>query len=145
MLNILKNREEFALVLPTWLCSGKSSWREERHLQLKQYWLFHCASIMSKSKPICVQQLHVASSVTEDGDGPETAQWLSLLCCCLWTVTSSFHASVSPYGHGVKQGWWYSLPLKDYLKTIPRPELGSSSILIIIALFCRYASRSAAR
>lgn len=35
---------------------------------------------MSKSKPICVQQLHVASPVTEDGDGPETAQWLSQLC-----------------------------------------------------------------
>lgn len=43
--------------------------------------IFHCASIMSKSKPICAQQLHVASPVTGDGDGPETAQWLS---CCWW-------------------------------------------------------------
>lgn len=67
--------------------------------------IFHCANIMPKSKPICVQQLHVAEDAEMDSRLVCGSGAVGSFGGCLWTVTSSFHASVSPYGHRVKWGW----------------------------------------
>lgn len=64
--------------------------------------ILHCANIMPKSKPICVQQLHVAEDAEMDSRLVCGSGAVGSFGGCLRTVTSSFHASVSPYGHRVK-------------------------------------------
>lgn len=58
-LNILKNREGFALVLLAWLCSGRSSWTRETFSTIETILIFHCANIRQKANPSefssCVQ------------------------------------------------------------------------------------------